>query len=275
MIYIIIRDISLKMKKKRKKNFMNLVLIFHIYIFINVLKLSLKKEKKRKKELENKLKEKEKEIKDEQVINEESKPDDNLKNLLAIFQQKGKSRNRGEVGNGLTYMPQMNKNNNNHINVIENVEINLVKSTSGQNQNELINKINLKINNALNNKINNCVNSKNNNKIKCKTNKAKKNIKMPNNKIKIRKRNDNKFLNNNNSINNNTFNNNILIRTKCGEKINSKHMTHDIPYISKIKNNLVNKLKSIQYSKELLKKKKINARITEQRSNKKINMNIH
>ena len=246
----------------------------YLYLYKRFEIIAQEREEK-KKELENKLKEKEKEIKDEQVINEESKPDDNLKNLLAIFQQKGKSRNRGEVGNGLTYMPQMNKNNNNHINVIENVEINLVKSTSGQNQNELINKINLKINNALNNKINNCVNSKNNNKIKCKTNKAKKNIKMPNNKIKIRKRNDNKFLNNNNSINNNTFNNNILIRTKCGEKINSKHMTHDIPYISKIKNNLVNKLKSIQYSKELLKKKKINARITEQRSNKKINMNIH
>ena len=245
----------------------------YIYLYKRLEIIAQEREEK-KKELENKLKEKEKEIKDDPLINEEPNPNDNLKNLLAVFQQKGKSRNRGEVGNGLTYMPQMNKNNNNHLNVIENVEINLIKSTSGQNQNELRNKINLNINNALNNNINNCANSKNNNKIKCKTNKMKKNIKKPNHQIKIRKRNDNKFLNNNNSLNNNTFNNNILNRTKCGEKINSKNMTHDITYISKIKNNLVNKLKSIQYSKELIKKKKTNGRITEQRSNKKINMNI-
>ena len=245
----------------------------YLYLYKRLEIIAQEREEK-KKELEQKLKEKEKEIRDDQIINEESKPNDNLKNLLAVFQQKGKSRNRGEVGNGLTYIPQIFKNNNNHLNVIENEEINLIKSTSGQNQNELRNKINLNLNSALNNNNNNCVNSKNNNKIKSKTNKIKKSVKIPSHKIKIRKRNDNKFLNSNNSLNNNIFNNNILNRTKCGEKTNSKNMTHDIPFISKIKNNLVNKLKSIQYSKGLLKRKKTNARITEQRSNKKINMNF-
>ena len=47
-------------------------------------------------------------------------------------------------------------------------------------------------------------------------------------------------------------------------------MTHDIPYLSKIKNNLVNKLKSIQYSKERLRKQILNTGNIEQRLNKKI-----
>ena len=45
---------------------------------------------------------------------------------------------------------------------------------------------------------------------------------------------------------------NLLNKTKFGEKNNPKNMTHDIPYMTKITNNLVNKLKSIQYSKEKL-----------------------
>lgn len=51
-------------------------------------------------------------------------------------------------------------------------------------------------------------------------------------------------------------------------------MTHDIPYVSKIKNNLVNKLKSIQYSKERLRKQIINTGNIEKRLNQKIKMNI-
>ena len=51
-------------------------------------------------------------------------------------------------------------------------------------------------------------------------------------------------------------------------------MTHDMPYASKIKNNLVNKLNSIQYSKERLRKQILNTGIIEQRLNKKIKMNV-
>ena len=36
-------------------------------------------------------------------------------------------------------------------------------------------------------------------------------------------------------------------------------MTHDIPYMTKITNNLVNKLKSIQYSKEKLRQQILKA----------------
>lgn len=51
-------------------------------------------------------------------------------------------------------------------------------------------------------------------------------------------------------------------------------MTYDMPYTSKIKNNLVNKLNSIQYSKERLRKQILNTGIIEQRLNKKIKMNV-
>ena len=55
--------------------------------------------------------------------------------------------------------------------------------------------------------------------------------------------------------------------------MNSKNMTHDIPYISKIKNNLVSKLKSIQFSKERLRKQILNTGNIEQRLSKKLKMN--
>ena len=65
------------------------------------------------KALEKKLKEKQlemnKDSRDDPATNEESKQNDNLKDLLSIFKQKGKSRNRGDVDIGLTYIPQMNK----------------------------------------------------------------------------------------------------------------------------------------------------------------------
>ena len=47
-------------------------------------------------------------------------------------------------------------------------------------------------------------------------------------------------------------------------------MTHDIPYSTKLKNNLIDKLKFIQSSKEKLRKQLINAGNLEQRLNKKI-----
>jgi len=249
----------------------------YMYLYKRLEIIAQEREEEQK-ELEKKLLEKEKESRDDPATNEESKPNENLKDLLSIFQQKGKSRNRGDVGIGLTYIPQMNKKNNNHLNAIESVTINLVKSTAGQNLNENKDKKEININNknnALNNnsntKKNSCANKKEKNKSK---NKIKKNWKMSQQQIKIRKRNDNnKILNINNSLNNNTVSINIINKTKFAEKINSKNMTHDIPYISKIKNNLVNKLKSIQYSKEKLRKQILNTGNLEQRLNKKLKMN--
>ena len=97
---------------------------------------------------------------------------------------------------------------------------------------------------------------------------------MRNKQIKIRKRNINNRWIINNSLSSNTISINILNKTKFREKINSKNMTHDMPYASKIKNNLVNKLNSIQYSKERLRKQILNTGIIEQRLNKKIKMNV-
>ena len=236
------------------------------------------------KALEEKLKEKEKESRDDPATNSESKPSENLKDLLCGFQQKGKSRNRGDVGIGLTYMPKMNKKNNNRLNEIENVEINLIKSTAGQNKNnEKRNIMNINANknvflNNINN-INSLISMKNNSsankKEKTKSkNKIQKNAKMPNKQIKIRKRNVNNILNINNSLNSNTVSINILNKTKLGDKINSKNMTHDLPYSNKINNNLVDKLKSIQYSKEKLRKQILNTGNIDQRLNKKIKMNV-
>ena len=254
----------------------------YMYLYQRLEILAREREEQQK-DLEKKLIENEKESREDPATNEESKPNENLKDLLSAFHQKGKSRNRGDVGIGLTYMPQMNKKNSNQINA-ENIGINLIKSTAGQqNQNENKDLINItvnknkktaKINNfnsRSNQKNNNCSNRKEKPKTKSK---IKKNSKMSNKQIKIRKRNDNNFLNINNSLNNNTFNINILNTTKFGEKINPKNMTHDIPFASKIKNNLVEKLKSIQYSKEKLRKQILNTGNIEQRLNTKIKMNI-
>ena len=254
----------------------------YMYLYQKLEILAQEREQQQK-DLEKKLIENEKESRDDPATNEESKVNENLKDILSTFQQKGKSRNRGDVGMGLTYMPQMNKKNSNQIN-IENIGINLIKSTAGQqNKNENKDLININANKskkgAIINNFNSRSNQKNNNfsnrkeKPKAKS-KIKKNSKMSNKQIKIRKRNANNFLNINNSLNNNTFSINILNKTKFGEKVNPKNMTHDIPFASKIKNNLVEKLKSIQYSKERLRKQILNTGNIEQRLNKKIKMNI-
>ena len=97
-----------------------------------------------------------------------------------------------------------------------------------------------------------------------------KKIKSGNPQSKVRKRNENKIWNINNSLNGNiTISLNILNKTKLGEKNNSKNMTHDIPYMTKITNNLVNKLKSIQYSKEKLRNQILKTEKIEQKLNKK------
>ena len=242
------------------------------------LEIIAQERKEEQKELENKLMEKEKESRDDPATNEESKNNDNLKDLLNNFQQKGKSRNRGDVGIGLTYMPKMNKKDSEHMDIIENAAINLIKSTNGQNPNENIEKdeknLNINMNNNKNNALNinnNFVTTKNNNnnkKGKGKSkNRTKKNSKFTKQQIKIRKRNDNN-LNMNNSLNtNNVISINIFNKTKFGDKIISKNLTHDIPYASRIKNSLVNKLKPIQSSKQKGKGS------IEQRLNNKIKMN--
>ena len=133
------------------------------------------------------------------------------------------------------------------------------------NKKEELNGANLKYNNFINK---NKKNDTNNNS------KVTKKIKSGKQQTKIRKRNENKIININNSLNSNTVSLNNINKTKFCEKINPKNMTHDIPYISKIKNNLVKKLKSIQYSKERLRKQIINAGNIEKRLNQKIKMNI-
>ena len=134
----------------------------YMYLYQRLEIIAQEREGKQK-ELEKKLLEKEKQSGVDLATNGESKPNENLKDLLSNFQQKGKSRNRGDVGEGLTYMPQMNKKNNNKLNEIETVAINLIKSTAGQNQNENNDK---KKSNNKNSVIkiinNNNINSKNN-----------------------------------------------------------------------------------------------------------------
>ena len=243
------------------------------YMFLyQRLEIIQQERQKNQKELEKKLKQKEadnnKESRDDPATNEESKPNENLKDLLSIFQQKGKSRNRGDVDIGLTYMPQMNKNREEHINAIENVAVGLIKSTAGQkeegrNKNKIIKNIKknnmAKKNNELNGanlKYNNYTNKNEKNNIK----KNSKKLTSGNQQKKIRKRNENKVWNFNNSLNGNiTMSLNLLNKTKFGEKNNPKNMTHDIPYMTKITNNLVNKLKSIQYSKEKLRQQILKA----------------
>ena len=84
------------------------------------LEIIAKEREEKQKELEQKLKEKE--IKETQNNENIKAKDNNLKGLLDIFEQKGKSRNRYNIGNGLTYMPQMNKKNqNNFSGLIDNV----------------------------------------------------------------------------------------------------------------------------------------------------------
>ena len=242
--------------------------------------------KSNKKALEAKLEKREKENNkkesiDAVVTNEESKPNDNLKDLLSIFKQKGKSRNRGDVDIGLTYMPKMNRKKEEQSNAIENIAAGLIKSSAGQKEqskNNNRNIKNMKKNNLTRNedliganlKYNNYMNKKEKNG----SNLERKKVKSGNPQAKVRKRNENKIWNINNSLNGNiTISLNILNKTKFGEKNNSKNMTHDIPYMTKITNNLVNKLKSIQYSKEKLRNQILNTGNAEQHLNKKAKAN--
>ena len=206
------------------------------------------------KEREEKRKNIEKKIKNtdhtgaNQVVKNKSITKDNLKGLLNIFQQNGKSRNREEVGNGneLTYMPQMKKNKNN-FNYIDNVEINLVKSTSGKNQSKTKNK-----------KIGSSNNSSNAFSNKFKENKKlnRNKNKSQNNQMKIRKRN---YPNNMININNSLYSNvNIFSKHKLFDKGNQKYLTQDIQLIYKIKNNTKNKYKSYHNSKDKKCKKMLN-----------------
>ena len=66
--------------------------------------------------------------------------------------------------------------------------------------------------------------------------KANKNTKFSQQQIKIKRRNDSKFLNGNESINSNkTVNIHLFDKSKIGEKINSKNVTHEATYLSGVK----------------------------------------
>ena len=231
------------------------------------LEIIAKEREEEQKNLENKLKLKE--LKEDKEKNEETNKNGNLKDILSIFHQKGKSRNRNDVSIGLTYMPQNKQNNN--INIIDNTSNNFIKSTSSQNKNQTkdknINKLNSKeykknINNNFSFKKNiNKENSKNKNKKNCLYN-------------KIRKRNNPNFIYVNNSINSNTLGLNIFNKIKLYEKTNLKNLTQDMPYSPRIKDNLDNKLQSIQYSKEKLRKQILDTGKLEQKLNK-INNNTN
>ena len=143
------------------------------------------------KKLKEKQLEMNKDSRDDPATNEESKQNDNLKDLLSIFKQKGKSRNRGDVDIGLTYIPQMNKKKEEQINIIENGAINLIKSTAGKkneiknNNKNIINGKGPEEKNGANLKYNNYMNKKekiNNNK------NISKKVKSGNQKTKIRKK---------------------------------------------------------------------------------------
>ena len=268
-------------EEEEEKKFYEYGAHFPYKYLYNRLDIILKERKENQKALEKKLKEKQlemnKDSRDDPATNEESKQNDNLKDLLSIFKQKGKSRNRGDVDIGLTYIPQMNKKKEEQINIIENGAINLIKSTAGKkneirnNNKNIINGKGPEEKNGANLKYNNYMNKNeksNNNK------NISKKVKSGNQKTKIRKRNENKILNINNSLNvNNTVSLNALNKTKFGDKNNSKNLTHDIPYKTQIKNNLVNKLKYIQYSKEKLRKEILKAGNLEQKLIKKVKMN--
>ena len=129
-------------EEEEEKKFYEYGAHFPYKYLYNRLDIILKERKENQKALEKKLKEKQlemnKDSRDDPATNEESKQNDNLKDLLSIFKQKGKSRNRGDVDIGLTYIPQMNKKKEEQINIIENGAINLIKSTAGK-KNEIRN----------------------------------------------------------------------------------------------------------------------------------------
>ena len=235
---------------------------FSYKLLYKKLEILAQQREKEQKELESKLKIKE--SREDPATNEESNTNDNLKDILSIFQQKGKSRNRGDINIGLTYMPQ-NKKNINNLNSNEVPGLNIIKSTSRQNPYENMNKNKLnRMNNK--NKSNNIINIKINKNLSNKKNKNKNKSFNINNKL--RKRNNQNKINVNNSINNNVIGLNIYNKIKYFEKTNLKNLTHDMPYISKIKDNLAKKLKSIQYSKEKLRKQIINTGKLEQKLTK-------
>ena len=235
---------------------------FSYKLLYKKLEILAQQREKEQKELESKLKIKE--SREDPATNEESNTNDNLKDILSIFQQKGKSRNRGDINIGLTYMPQ-NKKNINNLNSNEVPGLNIIKSTSRQNPYENMNKNKLnRMNNK--NKSNNIINIKINKNLSNKKNKNKNKSFNINNKL--RKRNNQNKINVNNSINNNIIGLNIYNKIKYFEKTNLKNLTHDMPYISKIKDNLAKKLKSIQYSKEKLRKQIINTGKLEQKLTK-------
>ena len=185
------------------------------------LELIVKEKEQKQRELEKKVKEKES---NDQATNENSKIEDNLKEIKT-YQSKGKSRNRDYIENGLTFMPQMKRKINiNNLNIVDNVEINLIRSTADQEKNKPnCKKINIK-NKSL--PKSNIFNYKNNylglNKI------IKKKSSKPSNK-QIKKRNIRSNLNINNSADNKVIYINIFNKEKLFVKNDKINLTQDNP----------------------------------------------
>ena len=195
------------------------------------LEIIAQERKQQKLEIEKKIMEKEKNKSGEK----NQLP--NKSNDIFSSKPKVKSRNRDcESGIGLTFAPQINKLNLNEKNFTR------YKSNLSKNQTQV--KKNLS------------------------SNKKKPSKKITQCQIKIRKRNEYRNLNYYNSKIN-TVSINLINTAKLNENINSKHLTHDIPFNPKNKNNFSTKKKSVQFSKEKDKKQNINS--TNENIKKKVN----
>ena len=177
------------------------------------LEVIAKQRKERQLEIEKKLYEKEK---NEQI--ESNKITTTYKPKIKSL----KSRNKDDSNNILTYEPQLKQNALNNENQATKKTANKTQSKNNYNTN----------NDELNKKINN----KNKNKL------------FSQYQMRIRKRNN--FLNYNNSGHINTVSINLYNKINLND--NSKNLTHNIPFISKMQYITPNKIKSIRCSRQKL-----------------------
>ena len=223
--------------KEEEKKYYEFGAHFPYKYLYHQLEIIVKEKEQKQRELKKKLKEKES---NDQATNENSKIEDNFKELK-IYQSKGKSRNRDYLENRLTFIPQMKRKINiSNLNIVDNVEINLIRSTTDQEKN----KPNCKKINIKNKSIpkSNIINHKNNylgiNKI------INKKSSKPSDK-QLKKRNIINNLNINNSADNNVIYINIFNKEKLFVKNDKINLTQD---------NHSQKLKFFPNPKENLKK---------------------
>ena len=196
------------------------------------LEIIAQERKMQRLEIEKKLMEKEKNKSSDEKIQLSIKSNEVFSSM-----PKKKSRNRDcETGARFTYAPQINKNNLNE------KSFNRIKSSLAKNQTQSKNLLS--------------------------SNKKKPSKKITQSQMKIRKRNDNRNLNNYNSKVN-TVSINLINAVKFNDNKNSKFLTHEIPFNNKNKNNSGNKIKTNQFSKEKEKRQIVNN--TNENTKKKIN----